>query len=62
MLITHVEGAVRRRRPDELIVEEPMRVQLDVVVPSRGAGDGATPPVSTVTTLNSVSVADPVPQ
>jgi FdhD protein len=29
MLITHVDGADRRRRPDELIVEEPMRVQLD---------------------------------
>ena len=29
MLITHVDGAEQRRRPDELIVEEPMSIQLD---------------------------------
>ena len=29
MLITHADGAARERRPDELIVEEPMSIQLD---------------------------------
>jgi FdhD protein len=29
MLVTSVEGDDRRRRPDELIVEEPMSIQLD---------------------------------
>jgi FdhD protein len=29
MLITEVDGDDRRRRPDELIVEEPMTIQLD---------------------------------
>jgi len=29
MLVTTVEGGLRRRRPDELIVEEPMSIQLD---------------------------------
>ena len=34
----------------------------EVVVVSRGAGSGAAPPVSTVTTLNAVSTAEPVAQ
>ena len=34
----------------------------DEVVPTRASGTGARPPVSTDTTLNSVSVAEPVPQ
>ena len=40
----------------------PHHPQLDDVVPRRGVGTGARPPVSTVTTLNSVSVAVPVAQ
>ena len=34
LLVTTVDGADRRRRPDELIVEEPMTVQLDGAVAS----------------------------
>jgi FdhD protein len=34
MLVTTYDGEARRRRPDELIVEEPMTVQLDGVVVS----------------------------
>ncbi|MEX2626676.1 MAG: formate dehydrogenase accessory sulfurtransferase FdhD, partial [Ilumatobacteraceae bacterium] len=30
-LVTEVTGGVPRRRPDELIVEEPMTIQLDGV-------------------------------
>ena len=40
----------------------PHMPQADVVVVSRGRGGGAKPPVSTVTTLNSLSTAEPVPQ
>jgi FdhD protein len=29
MLVTHVDGDTRSRRPDELIVEEPLRIELD---------------------------------
>jgi FdhD protein len=29
MLVTHVDGDVHRRRPDELIVEEPLSIELD---------------------------------
>ncbi len=32
MLVTHVSASGRGRRPDELIVEEPMTIQLDGVV------------------------------
>jgi FdhD protein len=34
MLVTTYDGEVRRRHPDELIVEEPMTVQLDGIVVS----------------------------
>jgi hypothetical protein len=36
--------------------------QAEVVAVSRGRGAGACPPVSTLTTLNSLSTAEPVPQ
>jgi len=41
---------------------EPQMPHDDVVVATRAVGTGARPPVSTVTTLNSVSTADPVEQ
>ena len=41
---------------------DPHRPHADVVVATRGSGTGAAPPVSTLTTLNSVSTALPVPQ
>ena len=44
------------------MVSEPHSPHDEVVVVSRGVGSGATPPVSTLTTLNSVSTAEPVPQ
>ena len=34
MLVTRIDAGSRRRRPDELIVEEPMEIQLDGVVVS----------------------------
>jgi len=40
----------------------PHMPQPEVVAVSRGRGGGARPPVSTLTTLNSLSTADPVPQ
>ena len=41
---------------------DPQSPHDDDIVPSRGVGAGARPPVSTETTLNSVSTAEPVAQ
>ena len=40
----------------------PHRPQLEVVLPNRTRGAGARPPVSTVTTLNSLPTAEPFAQ
>ncbi len=40
----------------------PHQPQLDEVAPSLGVGVGALPPVSTVTTLNALSTAEPSAQ
>jgi hypothetical protein len=40
----------------------PHSPQLEVVLPRRGRGAGARPPVSTVTTLNSLLTAEPFAQ
>ena len=42
------------------IAVDPHMPQADVLADSRGAGTGAVPPVSTLTTLNSLSTALPV--
>jgi hypothetical protein len=49
----------RKRCRNESIDADPHRPHEDVVVATRGVGIGARPPVSTVTTLNSVSIALP---
>ena len=53
-------GAMRSRSSSMAV--EPHRPHAVVVADSRGAGTGAAPPVSTLTTLNSLSTALPVPQ
>jgi hypothetical protein len=53
-------GASRTARSASVV--EPHRPHDDVVVLTRGAGTGAVAPVSTVTTLNPVSAAEPVAQ
>ena len=41
---------------------EPHSPQLEVIGVNRAVGTGARPPVSTVTTLNALSMAEPVAQ
>ena len=53
-------GWRRRRSSSSCVV--PQIPHDDEVVVRRGVGSGARPPVSTLTTLNSVSDAGPVPQ
>jgi hypothetical protein len=55
-------AAATVRRTRSSIASLPHHPQLDVVLPSRGVGTGARPPVSTVTTLNSLSLAAPSAQ
>ncbi len=64
----HIEGdRFHGGKGDSLSVRSsscslPHHPQLEEVIPNRGVGAGARPPVSTVTTLNSVSTADPLAQ
>jgi hypothetical protein len=53
-------GAMRSRSASMAV--DPHRPHAVVVADSRGVGVGAAPPVSTFTTLNSLSTALPVPQ
>ena len=53
-------GARRSSKPS--IWSLPHQPQLDDVVPSRGVGVGARPPVSTVTSLNALAMAGPLAQ
>jgi hypothetical protein len=60
--IAPVAGSGASRSHSSSIEAEPHSPHDEVVVPSRGVGTGARPPVSTDTTLNLVSTAEPVPQ
>ena len=55
-----VAGTGSRRSVSSSIASVPQMPQLDDVLPRRGVGAGARPPVSTVTVLKSVSTAEPV--